>query len=75
MALQLTPALEQQLQELASQSDLTADELAQRALESFVAYRRELNEAVRLGDEDIAAGRVLEHEEVVARIERLLAAR
>ena len=72
MAVQLTPALEHQLQQLAAQSDRTADQLAQQALESFVAYRQDLNDAVRRGNEDIAAGRLVEHEEVVARIERML---
>ncbi len=72
MALQLTPDLERELQHLAAQSNSTPDEIAQHALEDFVAYRRDLNEAVKRGDEDIAAGRVLEHDQVVARMERLL---
>ena len=75
MAVHLTPALEQELQDLAAQSHITPDELAQHALEGFVAYRRDLNDAVRRGDEDIAAGRVIEHNEVVARIDRLLQSR
>lgn len=72
MTVHLTPALEQDLQDLAAQSNSTPDEIAQHALEDFVAYRRDLKEAVRRGDEDIAAGRVLEHDQVVARVERLL---
>jgi predicted transcriptional regulator len=72
MPVHLTPDLEQELQNLAAQSNSTADELAQRALEDFVAYRRDLNDAVKRGDEDITAGRVLDHDEVVARINRLL---
>ncbi len=72
MMLHLTTALEKDLQHLAAQSNTTPDELAQHALENFVAYRRDLNDAVKRGNEDIAAGRVLEHGEVVARIEQLL---
>jgi len=72
MSIQLTPALEQDLQHLAAQSNTTADDVAQRALEDYVAYRRDLNEAVRRGDEDIAAGRLFKHEEVFARIEARL---
>lgn len=72
MSIQLTPDLEADLQNLAAQSNSTADELAQRALEDFVSYRRDLNEAVKRADADIAAGRVYEHEEVFARIEELL---
>jgi predicted transcriptional regulator len=68
MAVHLTAALEQDLHHLAAESNSTADELAQRALEDFVAYRKDLNEAVRRGDADIAAGRVLDHEEVFARL-------
>ncbi len=73
MALNLTPALEADLQHLAAQSNTTADDVAQRALEDYVAYRRDLNEAVQRGNEDIAAGRVLTHEEVFAEIDKLLA--
>ena len=72
MTLELTPDLEQDLQHLAAQSNSTPDELAQHALEDFVAYRRDLSEAVKRADDDIAAGRVIPHEEVVDRIERLL---
>ncbi len=75
MAVHLTPALEQELQNLAAQSHSTPDQLAQHALEDFVAYRRDLNDAVKRADEDIAAGRVLQHEEVVARINRLFESR
>ena len=71
MALHVIPALEQDLQHLAAKANSTMDELAQHALEEFVAYRRELSEAVRLADEDIAAGRVLPQDEVLSRIERL----
>jgi predicted transcriptional regulator len=72
MAVHITAALEQQLHHLAAESNLTADDLAQRALEDFVAYRLDLNEAVQRADEDIAAGRVFSHEEVVARIAHIL---
>ena len=72
MALQLTPDLEQELQHLATQSNSTPDELAQHALEDFAAYRRDLNEAVARAYADFASGRVVAHEDVVARIELLL---
>ncbi len=72
MAVHLTPALEADLHQLAAQSNTTADDVAQRALEDFVAYRRDLNEAVQRGGDDIAAGRVFTHEEVFAHIEARL---
>ena len=70
MSIQLTPALEAELQHLAAQSNTTADDYAQRALEDFVAFRRDLNEEVRLADEDFEAGRFLQHHEAVARMAR-----
>lgn len=71
MSIQLTPALEQDLQHLAYESNTTADDLAQRALEDFVAFRRDLKEAVRQGHEDFEHGEYPERHEVVARMERL----
>jgi predicted transcriptional regulator len=49
MAITLNPALEQELQHLAAECDLSVDELAHRALEGFVAYRRDLVDAAREG--------------------------
>ncbi len=70
MTLQLTPALEQELQRLANESHSSVDELAQAALERFVAYKRELSALVKRGNADIAAGRYISSEEMLARIER-----
>jgi predicted transcriptional regulator len=75
MAVQLKPEQEQRLQRLAAQSGLTVDELLQRQLDNFLDYQEDLARAVKRGDEDIAAGRVLECEEVVARVEKLLQGR
>jgi predicted transcriptional regulator len=74
MTLQLTPGLEEELKNLAFQSHTSVDELAEQALGSFVAHRRDLSEAVKRGRADIAAGRILSSEEVLARIERGFAA-
>ena len=75
MAVQLKPGQEERLQHLASQSGLTPDELLQQQLDRFLDYQEDLARAVKRGDEDIAAGRVVEHDEVVARIEKLLQGR
>ena len=75
MAVHLTPALEEELEHLAAQSNSTTDELAQQALEDFIAFRRELTEEVKLGDEDFQAGRPLERHEAVVQIERLRSGR
>ena len=75
MTLHLTPALEQRLEHLAAQVHRTPDELAQEGMDRFLAYEEEILAAVQKGEEDIKAGRVLEHHEVVARIEGLLSDR
>ena len=75
MAVQLKPEQEERLKHLASQSGLTSDELLQQQLDRFLDYQDDLAMAVKRGDEDIAAGRVLEHDEVVARIYKLLRSR
>jgi predicted transcriptional regulator len=72
MAIQIRPEQEQRLNHLASRSGLTPDELLQQQLDRFLDYHEDLAMAVRRGDEDIAAGRVLDHEEVAGRIEMLL---
>jgi predicted transcriptional regulator len=72
MAVQIRPEQEQRLQHLASQSGLTADELLQKQLDAFLKYQEGLAMAVKRGRDDIEAGRVLSHEEVVARIEKRL---
>lgn len=72
MAVHLTPAQEQRIQDLAAQAHRTPDEIAQEGMDRFLAYEEEVLAAVRRGDEDIKAGRLLEHQEVVDRIVRLL---
>jgi len=73
MTLDLTPATEQDLQDLAARSARSPEDLAREAVERFVAHRRDLTELVKRGDADIAAGRLLSSEDVLARIERKFA--
>jgi predicted transcriptional regulator len=73
--MQLKPEQEQRLQQLAAQSGLRVDELLPRQLDQFLDCQDDLAMAVKRGNEDIAAGRVVEHDEVVARIEKLLQSR
>jgi len=75
MPVQLKPELEDRLQHLAERTSRTPDELAEEGLERFIAYEEDLMMAVKRGNEDIAAGRVVEHEVVVARMEKLLQGR
>lgn len=71
MAVQLTPALEQRLHHLAAIQDRTPDDLAEQLIEQSVAYEEDILATIQRGRDDIAAGRILTHEEVVARIEKL----
>ena len=70
MPLHLTPELEQRLAQLAAQTDRTPEEFALEAVDLFVTEQEEILAAIREGDDDIAQGNVLSHEEVVARFER-----
>jgi predicted transcriptional regulator len=70
MPLRLTPELEQRLAQLASQSRRTPEQVTEEALDLFLTEQEEILAAIKEGDDDIAAGRVLDHEEVVARFEK-----
>jgi len=72
MTLQLTPALEQRLEQLAVQANRTPDELAQEAIDHFLTYQEHFLAAVKEGDDDISRGDIVTHENVVAQIEALL---
>jgi predicted transcriptional regulator len=75
MAARIKSEQEQRLRELADQSGLSANEFLERELDSILAYREDLVAAVKRGDEDIAAGRLLSNEKVFARIEERLKGR
>lgn len=72
MAVHLTPSQEQRLQHLAAETHRTPDELVQDCMDRFLAYEEDLHAAVKRGREDIGAGRLVDHEEVFARVEQLL---
>jgi len=72
MTVQLTPEQEQRLQHLAAEMTATPDELAQDCLDRFLDYQEDMMLTIRRGRADVAAGRVVDHDEVVARIERML---
>jgi len=72
MPVQLKPEQEERLQHLAERTSVTPDELAQEVVERFLAFEEDLEAAVLRGREDIVAGRLIEHDEVFARIDRLL---
>ena len=72
MPVQLKPEQEERLQHLAERTSVTPDELAQEVVERFLAFEEDLEAAVLRGRGDIVAGRLIEHDEVFARIDRLL---
>ncbi len=73
MAVQLKPEQEQHLNAIAGQGGLSADEHAQRAVEQYLLWREDFVAAVKVGLAEADRGELLEHKEVVERIERLLA--
>jgi predicted transcriptional regulator len=75
MTLQIRPEQEARVQQLAAGSGLTADEYLQQQVDSILEYQEDLAMAVKRGDDDIAAGRLLSNEEVFARIQERLRGR
>ena len=73
MAVQLKSEQEQQLTEIAAQGGLSVDEHAQRAVEQYLLWRSDFVAAVKVGLAESERGQLVEHEQVVERIERLLA--
>jgi predicted transcriptional regulator len=72
MTVQLTDAQEQRLQQLAATTMQTADELAREGMERFLNYREELHVAVQQGLDDVAAGRLLDHNDVMKMMDEII---
>ncbi len=53
---------------------MTPDELAQAGFSQFLDAQEDAMALVRRGRADIAAGRLVDHDEVVGRIEKMLGA-
>jgi predicted transcriptional regulator len=73
MTVQLKPGQEERLNAIAAQGGLTADEHAQRAIEQYLLWHNDFVAAVRIGLDESERGELLEHAQVVERIERSLA--
>ena len=73
MAVQLKPEQEQELGAIAAQGGLSVDEHAQRAVEQYLLWHKDFVAAVKAGLAEAERGELLEHGEVVERIERMLA--
>jgi predicted transcriptional regulator len=70
MSVQLTADQELELASLAENEQKTMDELAQEAVARLLASRAEHRAAIKRSRESIAAGRVIEHEEVFSRLKQ-----
>ncbi len=71
MTIHLTPVQERRLESLAAYAGRTPDELVQAEMDRFLDEEEAMLLAVQRGNNDIAEGRVLKHEDVVSRIEKL----
>ena len=72
MAVHLTPAQEQRLKHLAAATHRSPDEIAQEGIDRFLAYEEDIAATVNRGRKDLEAGRLIDHEEVFARINTML---
>lgn len=74
MTLQLTPALEQRLEQVAAQTHRSPEELAQEGVDRYLVQEEQTLAIIERGRADIAAGRLVTSEDVLARIERMFTA-
>jgi len=72
MEVNLTPELQAKLDEVAAQQGRDAQSLVQEAVQRLVDYDQWFVREVEKGLAQIERGEVLEHEEVGARLEKLL---
>ena len=72
MEVHLTPQQEAELSELASRKGRDADKLAQEVLDFYLKHEARFVEAVKRGIASADRGDLVEHDDVLARINRLV---
>jgi predicted transcriptional regulator len=72
LKIHLSPEQEARLSQLAGSKGLDAEGLAQEVLSLYLEHESRFIEAVKRGMASLDGGQYIEHEEVGARIERLL---
>jgi predicted transcriptional regulator len=72
MDVHLTHESERQLQQFADRTGKQPSQVVEQAITHYLTYEARFLEAVEEGRAAAAAGRLVEHDEVVDRIERLL---
>ena len=73
MEIELSPELQEKLERMAVQQGRDSKSLVKEAVERLVGYDEWFLRQVEIGLEQINRGEFLEHEEVAARIENLIA--
>jgi len=74
LTIRLTPEAKEQLSRLAAATHRTKSFLAAEAISRYVAREAEIIEGVERGLADMKAGRVVPHDEAMARLEATIAA-
>jgi predicted transcriptional regulator len=71
MEIRFSPELETKLNQVASETGRNTDQLVQQIVESWLDHDQWFREQVAKGLAQLDRGEFIEHDEVVARIERL----
>jgi predicted transcriptional regulator len=72
MAVQLTPAQEQRLQDLAVQSGRTPDEFTREFVDRFLDYQEHYIAAVHQGIASADRGELTDHDEVMSLLDQII---
>ena len=72
MTLELTPALERSLEQIAGTSHRSAQELAVEAIEGYVAHQRSLIAAIEEGQAAAGRGDMVDHDDVMAMMDEII---
>ncbi|WP_298288355.1 CopG family ribbon-helix-helix protein [Novosphingobium sp.] len=73
MTIRVTPDLKEKLGRLAQGTRRTKSFLAAEALDAYVNRELEIIEGIQRGLADMAAGRVIPHDEVMAQADKIIA--
>jgi len=74
LSIRVSPEIRERLEKLAVSTRRSKSFLAAEAIEAYVARELEIMEGIERGLEDMRAGRVIPHEEAMARIDATIAA-
>ena len=72
MEVHLAPEKEAQLQQLASRTGRSAEQVVEQAVDRLLEYDTRFAAAVEEGREAARKGDLLDHDEVIERVERML---